>query len=197
MADEQTPQPARITLPDVQTEALVRKLIAEQVADGGPHDDLRGAQFSIVMKHNWHEDAEGSSPLGEMKVVSELTHRIMPEGEEADFVMVLNGQTWPNLDEKQRTYIIDELLCSGAPKTGKGGEQLVDVTGRMLWRKVKPDFVGYAGPLERHGVPAFVGVRKFAKSVSRAVDKSEQLGLDLNAPIPRATTAPAAGAHAN
>lgn len=127
--------------------------VADQVRD--VHTTLEGASIIALEKLNWSADDEGNTKLADLVVVDEMTWRLFAQlsREEAapDMILRLNGELFWLLPEAARRYVVDEALCSAAPAMDKEGEQAEDTTGRALWTKRKPDFVGFAGPIARHG----------------------------------------------
>lgn len=134
------------------------------------HTDLEEASIQVLLKYNWSEDRQGNTPIGALKVVPEIFWRLLDDangGEGApDFVLILNGKLWKVLGEKQKLYVLDELLCYGGPRPDKEGEQALDDTGRRLWRTVKPQFAGFAAPIRRHGAQ-MKNIRNFMSEAKR------------------------------
>lgn len=194
MADEIKPVAPTIELLDgkdeqgqwiiAQVEEMIRKV----------HTKLEGAVFALAWKLNWSEDRQGNTPLGALKLVPELFWRLLEASgsptwaiasidesphDTPDFVLLLNPKLWKVLLDKQKTYILDELLCYGSPRLDKEGEQATDEEGRLLWRTLKPQFSGFAGPIRRHGAQ-IKQIRTFLAEARRG----HQEEIPFEEPIP-------------
>jgi len=64
---------------------------------------------------------------------------------EYKFIIELAGDEWNNLTDKQREALMDHHLCAC-------GVDIDDVSGEIKCQVLPPDFVGYRGELERHGI---------------------------------------------
>jgi len=193
MAEEAKPVAPTVELLDGKEEQSIWIIaqVEEQIHKW--HTRLEGAVFALAWKLNWSEDRQGNTPLGALKLVPELFWRLLnatsgddypvaaPSGDPSapDFVLLLNPKLWKVLLDKQKLYILDELLSYGAPRLDKEGEQAVDENGRALWRTLKPQFTGFAGPIRRHG-PQIKQIKTFLAEARRG----HQEELPLEEPTP-------------
>lgn len=148
----------------------VLQLIARLCDDH--HEHLAQAHFAVEFVMSWSEDRDGNTPLGKLVLVKEETWRLLEAAgvdPVPDFLLQLNGQLWPQWDEAARAFVLDSQLCFAAEKVGKDGEQLEDETGRKLWRKVGPEFIGFAAPIVRHlgTVEKFRNLTRFVGTLQR------------------------------
>lgn len=176
------PQSAKFTLLDVASpegqwiDSEIRNLRANH------HEHLVAAVIAVLWKNNWSGDVDGKAPLAQLKVVPEEWYRLINSAADGavsppDFILLLNSKTWHPLANIDKTFALDMALCYGAPKEAKDGTHAEDETGRMLHRLLKPDFAGFAGPIERHGARL-----KSVKRFMRAATSGAQLQLSLEEP---------------
>lgn len=155
MADQAKPKPQayRAITPESANERWLQDEVKAQIGDY--HPDLEGMKIVAMEKLNWSADDEGNTPLAQLVIPNEMMWRLLeqmaPEDTTPDAVLLVNGELFWLLPEAAKRYVVDEALCFAAPARDKEGEQAEDVTGRALWTKRKPDFVGFAGPIARHG----------------------------------------------
>ena len=175
MAQEAKPQSQRFGMVDRDTGegSWIYREVADLVRKH--HEHLGEATIWCAWKHNWSEDVDGNSPLGKTVLTAEVTWRAMAEYLDVesppDFVLVLNAKLWQRLDEAKRRYVLDELLCYCGQKLGRGGDQVVDVTGRRVWMLHKPEHVGFAAPIARHGA-LFAGTKAFLTEASGGMQRT-------------------------
>jgi hypothetical protein len=60
------------------------------------------------------------------------------------FIIELAADEWANLTDTQKVALLDHHLCACSVEQDKNGEDKFMIT--------PPDFVGYRGELERHGI---------------------------------------------
>jgi len=60
------------------------------------------------------------------------------------FIIEIAADEWANLTDVQKTALLDHHLCACTVEQDKNGEDKFMIT--------PPDFVGYRGELERHGI---------------------------------------------
>jgi hypothetical protein len=175
MAQETKPKKATIRM--VDKTSAEGGWIYKQVHDlvGRDHKGLADASIGVAYKLNWSDDADGRTEVGKAVLVPELYWRVMEaEGmEPADFYLLLNATLWERLEEAQRLYLLDELLCQCDQKLNRQKEHAEDETGRKLFRTRKPDLAAFAAPIKRHGLQ-LRGVRTFFEACGV---KGEQIPL--------------------
>lgn len=175
LADVVKPKPHAFSVlePETGVAVWINSRIEQLVLEH--HKHLGNARIVVLFKHNWSDDAEGNTPLAQLILVSEMYWRLFEsigENVPPDFILLLNEKVWGRLDEKAQLYVLDEALCYGGERVDKAGDQAEDDTGRPLWRRNKPAFVGFAEPIARHG-PQLSKIKAFL----RTANATRQLAL--------------------
>lgn len=117
------------------------------------HPELSTARMNYVFVSEASKKG-GIELLGRVKKVSGFLEWVL----ESDFLIEIPMDKWNELEEHQRTALIDHLLerC-----TGEEDEK----TGEMRWRLREPDVQEFSSILDRHGawnnqLAGFVSVAK-------------------------------------
>lgn len=112
------------------------------------HEELAQARIVLAWHYGWKPDKDGRLTLGKCRKLTELDQRLA----DFDFVVILNADVWPELNEPQREAILDHELCHAAPALDEEGEQKEDSTGRKCWRVRRHDVEEFSEIVTRHGL---------------------------------------------
>lgn len=108
------------------------------------HPDLASVdkEIAIVMRPKAGKSG-GQVILGKTRKAPGLLGVLGPV--DYKFIIELAGDEWNNLTDKQRTALMDHHLCACSV-------DIDEVSGEIKCSLNAPDFVGYRGELERHGI---------------------------------------------
>lgn len=142
-------------MPKVYSEAETIETLAKPLI--APfHPELATARMKFVFVDKGSMKA-GRPVYGKVKKLSGISEFLI----EADFVIEVAQDHWNELDENQRTALVDHLLerCSGEEDEN---------TGEMVWVVREPDVQEFTSILRRHGAWN-TDLTTFA-SVAKAID---------------------------
>lgn len=137
------PRPEKRAKPDeLEPYSYVDRLVREH------HDDLAKARIAVAWMLDVKPDRDGHLTLGRLKKATDLDR----EFREYDLVVMLNSTVWKNLDNKQRTALVDHELCHAALQRDKNGEPIRDERDRLCYRTRKHDIEEFVAVVKRHGM---------------------------------------------
>jgi len=113
------------------------------------HGHLDGVKIGLAWRSGWRSDADGHMKIGQCRKSSDLD-REMYSG--FDFVILLNEEAWPRLNEKQKLAVIDHELCHAALSMDANGEPKYNDRDRLCCRIKKHDVEEFRCIVERHGL---------------------------------------------
>ena len=116
--------------------------VEELVANFHPHLALVDSEIAIIFREK-SAKAGGQAILGKSKKASPLLGVLGDV--EYKFIIELAGDEWSGLTEAQRTALLDHHLCALQVEENPQ-------TGTMKCFIAPPDFIGFRGELERHGI---------------------------------------------
>lgn len=117
---------------------LMRQMIANF------HPDLASVdkEIAIIMRSKAGKSG-GQVVLGKTRKAPSLLGVLGPK--DYKFIIELAGDEWTNLTDKQREALMDHHLCAC-------NVEIDDVSGEIKCQVMSPDFIGFRGELERHGI---------------------------------------------
>lgn len=114
------------------------------------HDGLEDARIALAWNTSWKADADGRVKLGKCKIAGALDRALAPW----DLIVILNQEFWtsPEVDDKQRSALLDHELCHAERALDAKGEPRVDAGGRALYRIRRHDIEEFGCIVERYGL---------------------------------------------
>ena len=157
-------------MPKVYSEAETVESIAKPLI--GPfHPELATARIKYVYVDKGSVKS-GRPVFGKVKKISGISEFLIQQ----DFVIEVAQDHWNELDETQRSALVDHLLerCSGEEDEN---------TGEMVWVVREPDVQEFTSILRRHGawhadLTSFASVAK-AISIDEMVEDVSVGGFEL------------------
>lgn len=121
-----------------QTYEIMRDLIKNY------HPDLASVdkEIAIIMRPKAGKSG-GQVILGKTRKAPGILGVLGPV--DYKFIIELAGDEWNNLTDKQRVALMDHHLCAC-------NVDIDEVSGEIKCSLNAPDFVGFRGELERHGI---------------------------------------------
>ncbi|MEN6507136.1 MAG: putative metallopeptidase [Planctomycetaceae bacterium] len=113
------------------------------------HAHLAEAKIGLAWRLGWRSDTDGHMRLGQCRKSSDLD-REMYTG--FDFVILLNEEAWPTLNEKQKLALLDHELCHAALSMDADGNPKINDRERLVCRTKKHDVEEFRCIVERHGL---------------------------------------------
>jgi len=113
------------------------------------HAHLEAAKIGLAWRMGWKSDTDGHMTMGQCRKSSDLD-REMYKG--FDFVILLNEEAWPRLNEKQKRALIDHELCHAAITMDADGNPKFNDRDRLCCRVKKHDIDEFKCIVERHGL---------------------------------------------
>lgn len=111
------------------------------------HGHLDGVNIAIAWRLGWRADANKILQLGSCRKRGDLDREL----DEFDFVILLNQEAWPTLDDKQKAALIDHELCHAQVVNDIDGNAKYDDRDRLVCRIRKHDVEEFRQIVERHG----------------------------------------------
>lgn len=111
------------------------------------HGELQDAKFAIAWRLGWRADANGLLRLGQCRKRSDLDREL----DAFDFVILLNKEAWPTLNDKQKLALIDHEMCHAQIVMDTDGEAKYDDRNRLVCRIRKHDVEEFQQIVDRHG----------------------------------------------
>lgn len=144
-----------------KAKAISYQLIPRETEHGAPmyqlletlidkhHEHLVDARIALAWNLSWKPDVDGRVTLGKCKKASDLDRELAP----FDFVIMLRREFWQHdsVTDDQRLALLDHELMHAAVKYDDGGQSVVDVRGRTVYRIRKHDIEEFRDIVARHG----------------------------------------------
>jgi len=121
---------------------IMEQLIASE------HGDLKGTKIVIAWRIGWRIDANGHLRLGQCRKRGDLDREL----DSFDFVILLNKEAWPGMNDSQKVALIDHELCHAQVVVDADGEPKKDDRGRFVCRIRKHDIEEFRDIVDRHGL---------------------------------------------
>lgn len=121
-----------------QVYGLMRDLIKNYFPDLASVDK----EIAIIMREKASKSG-GQVVLGKTRRAPHLLGVLGPV--DYKFIIELAGDEWNNLKDEQRNALMDHHLCAMSV-------DIDEVSGEIKCGLNPPDFIGYRGELERHGI---------------------------------------------
>lgn len=151
------PRPTRKSKDPAEPYGILDRVVAEW------HEPLHKASIALAWMLDVKPDRDDHLVLGKCKKASDLDR----EFREFDIVILLNAKAWRELNEKQRTALIDHELCHATPSLDKNGEVILDERDRICYRTRKHDIEEFHAVVKRHGM-YLSDLAEFMKSLQDA-----------------------------
>ncbi|NGP62683.1 hypothetical protein FLT15_31735 [Paenibacillus thiaminolyticus] len=152
--------------PDV--EQLVKKLIEKNKE----FKHLQGAKIIGRFRFGtWN--SKGKVTLGQAKVLTPFErHEI-----DAELAVIVNGEVWEHLDNKQREALVYHELCHFEEMTDANGSPKMDDNKRPMFKIAGHDLEEFSSVVRKYGL-WMPDTRKFVQ----AAKEGEQLEIDFEKP---------------
>lgn len=112
------------------------------------HDELEAARIELLWILS-PRTRKGRRVLGTCQIAPEKLYRLTG----IDILIELDHEWWQGGTDTAKRYLVDHELCHAGPKIDEDtGEQVVDLTGRLLWVSLPHDLEDFADPIARWGV---------------------------------------------
>lgn len=112
------------------------------------HAHLADAKIGMAWRLGWRSDTDGHLRLGQLKKRSDLDREL----DGFDFIILLNKEAWPTLNDKQKRALVDHELCHAQLAYDSDGEPKKDDRGRLVCRIRKHDVEEFRCIVDRHGI---------------------------------------------
>ena len=145
--------------PDIY--ALMDELIQEH------HPEVALAKFRLAWHYGWAADVDEILVYAKIRKASALDKALAAEA--IDYVIELNAEAWPGLDDGKQRQIMDHELCHATPDCDANGEQKMDEDEGLCWRVRKHPIQEFPEIIKRHGIKAVLDLND---EVRDAVDKA-------------------------
>lgn len=109
--------------------------------------ELEEAKIALAWRHGWKRNKDGQLILGKCKKVSDLDKQFQG----FDFIIILNKESWAELDDSQRKALLHHELCHAAVALDPNGNPKKDARGRQMFRVKKHDIEEFGEIVEHHG----------------------------------------------
>ena len=113
------------------------------------HAHLEAAKIGLAWRMGWKSDTDGHMTMGQCRKSSDLD-REMYAG--FDFVILLNEEAWPTLNDSHKRALIDHELCHAAITMDADGNPKYNDRDRLCCRVKKHDIDEFKCIVERHGL---------------------------------------------
>jgi hypothetical protein len=112
------------------------------------HGHLADAKIGIAWRLGWRADTDGHLRLGTCQKRTDLDREL----DGFDFMLLLNKEAWPQLNERQKRALIDHELCHAQVVIDSDGNPRKNDRDRLLCRIKKHDTEEFRAVVERHGL---------------------------------------------
>jgi len=113
--------------------------------------DLKDVKIGIAWRLGWRQDADGNLQIGQCKKRADLDREL----DEYDFIILLNKEAWPTMDEtmddKHKERLILHQLEHAQLSLDSNGEPKRDDRGRLVCRIRKHDFEDFRSVIKKYG----------------------------------------------
>ena len=112
------------------------------------HGHLADAKIGIAWRLGWRTDTDGHLRLGQCQKRTDLDREL----DGFDFMLLLNKEAWPQLNEGQKRALIDHELCHAQIVFDSDGLPKKNDRDRLVCRIKKHDTEEFRAVVERHGL---------------------------------------------
>lgn len=109
------------------------------------------ARILLALRHAWSADRDGHLILGKAHKASEVERELL--GDDAfDGLILINAETWPELNDRQREALLFHECLHFAVVYGDDGEPRKDERNRLCLRYVKHSIEEFKEVVEEYGI---------------------------------------------
>jgi len=112
------------------------------------HNHLADAKIGMAWRMGWRADADGHLRLGQCRKRGDLDREL----DGFDFIIMLNREAWPTLNDKQKRALIDHELCHAQLSMDADGNPKRNDRDRLVCRLRKHDTEEFRAVVNRHGL---------------------------------------------
>jgi len=112
------------------------------------HGHLADAKIGIAWRLGWRSDPDGHLRLGQCRKRTDLDREL----DGFDFMLLLNKEAWPQLNDGQKRALIDHELCHAQIVIDSDGHPKRNDRDRLVCRIKKHDTEEFRAVVERHGL---------------------------------------------
>lgn len=112
------------------------------------HGHLADAKIGIAWRMGWRSDTDGHMRLGQCRKRGDLDREL----DGFDFMLLLNKEAWPGLNETQKRALVDHELCHAQIVIDSDGNPKKNDRDRLVCRIKKHDTEEFRAVVERHGL---------------------------------------------
>lgn len=112
------------------------------------HAHLAEAKIGLAWRMGWRTDTDGHMRLGQCRKRGDLDREL----DGFDFIILLNKEAWPALNEKQKRAVLDHELCHAQLSFDADGNPKYNDRDRLVCRVKKHDVEEFRAIVDRHGV---------------------------------------------
>jgi hypothetical protein len=112
------------------------------------HGHLKDAKIGIAWRMGWRADTDGHMRLGQCRKRGDLDREL----DGYDFILMLNKEAWPGLNEKQKAALVDHELCHAQLSYDADGHPKRNDRDRLVCRIKKHDTEEFRAVVDRHGL---------------------------------------------
>lgn len=112
------------------------------------HGHLADAKIGIAWRLGWRSDPDGHLRLGQCRKRTDLDREL----DGFDFMLLLNKEAWPQLNDGQKRALIDHELCHAQIVIDSDGNPKRNDRDRLVCRIKKHDTEEFRAVVERHGL---------------------------------------------
>lgn len=138
------------------------KILAELLSAN--HGHLADAKIGLAWRMGWRSNPDGILTLGQCRKRGDLDREL----DGFDFVILLNKEAWPVLNEKSKRALLDHELCHANIVIDANGEPKKNDRDRLVCRIRKHDVEEFRQIVERHGA----WTQDLAKMAQAAINDS-------------------------
>ncbi len=120
---------------------ILERIVKKQRAD------LKDVKIGIAWRLGWRPDADKVLTLGQCKKRGDLDREL----DNYDFIIMLNKEAWPTLDDNHKERLIFHELEHAQLSLDNNGEPKKDDRGRLICRVRKHDFAEFRSVVENYG----------------------------------------------
>lgn len=147
------------------------------------HAHLAEAQIGMAWRMGWRSDTDGHLRLGQCKKRGDLDREL----DGFDFIVLLNSEAWPTLNDTQKRALIDHELCHAQIVCDADGQPKYNDRDRLVCRIRKHDVEEFRCIVDRHGVwtQDLEAIAKAAINDAARPLLAESTGTTTTGPCPR------------
>ena len=112
------------------------------------HAHLEEAKIGLAWRIGWKADTDKHLKLGQCRKRGDLDREL----DSFDFIIMLNDEAWPSLNDAQKRALIDHELCHAALSLDSDGSQKYNDRDRLVCRIKKHDVEEFRCIVDRHGL---------------------------------------------